>query len=174
MGLMTSSEPTPPLDEKRLNIPVLSWILATTTTLQRILGSLVAIGALVGAIYGWRSAIAPTSPGQPPQGCANIAGEYDAKEKPEHLSVTQTGCFFRGTVQLNNEDAVAIGLLNSDNKGSDFVISHRTRPECMVRYFGEINDITSSGFSSHIRSTDGRCGMSTDWAEDLTWRRNNH
>jgi hypothetical protein len=172
MGLMTSSEPTPPPDEKRPNIPVLSWILATTTTLERILGSVVAIGALVAAIYGWRSAIAPASLVQPQEACANVAGEYDAKEKPEHLSVTQTGCFFRGTVQLKNEDVVAIGLLNSDNKGSDFVISHRTLPECTVRYFGEINDITSLGFSSHIRSTDGLCGMKTDWAEDLTWRKN--
>jgi hypothetical protein len=107
----------------------------------------------------------------PSETCPNIAGVYNAKEKAEKLSVTQSECFFRGHVQLDNEDVVAMGFLNQDNSGTDFVISHRKSPECSVRYFGELNNITTSGFTSHIYSTDGRCGMSTNWNEYLTWEK---
>ena len=94
---------------------------------------------LILTIAGYSTLSNPPSP----ENCHNISGAYDAKEKLErNLVISQTGCFFHGSIDLDTEQNTVIGQLFSDSTGVAFVISNKHSPECTAHYFATINNIT--------------------------------
>jgi hypothetical protein len=104
-----------------------------------------------------------------PPDCPSLAGVWYSAGNDITQLIGQVNCTVSATFTKGGVHHSALGRFDKEARTFKYKVTRRDPHGCVVTFYGHVDNISPSGFESHVTSTNGLCGFSPSWREDLVW-----